>query len=464
MRCPKCGKDVELQNKQVGVDENGKPIFNKYAICKDCKKQWNLDKQKDKKAANANASNHIQSKESTPAKAKPAAEKDGTPKPMRANPATTAANRPSPKKEPVNKEPVKKLPVKKAPTEEEPSTENVVKKVPPKKRPASPESKPAAPSQKPASPSAKAPAPAKRTPSASAKANVSDSDAVPVKRAVPSGKPAASKRDSAESKTGTSGRPVRKPAQASPSGQKPAGQRPAPRNRPAAGDTGRRRPVTADEEQKYGNIPPEKVRVKRERAVKDSYEDMLATDPNRKPMNKKKAVPAEDTPKKKAAAASQVKRRPEPIVNDTLEKEEPDPKFRALRIVFGVISILAFAFFAYKGFMAGLNNISSGKNATTGTTYIVLALCMLVAGLLLLIMQKKRTIFSFVLPMIFYLACAAFAFFKRADDKFLLYGAIAGAVLAVIFLVLTIASRSGDDDYGYDDEYDDPFEEDHDNY
>ena len=28
MRCPKCGKDVELQNKQVGVDENGKPILN----------------------------------------------------------------------------------------------------------------------------------------------------------------------------------------------------------------------------------------------------------------------------------------------------------------------------------------------------------------------------------------------------------------------------------------------------
>ena len=45
MRCPKCGKDVELQNKQVGVDENGKPIFNEYAICRDCKKQWNLDKQ-----------------------------------------------------------------------------------------------------------------------------------------------------------------------------------------------------------------------------------------------------------------------------------------------------------------------------------------------------------------------------------------------------------------------------------
>ena len=50
MKCPKCGKDVILQKKQVGVDENGNPILNEYAICKDCKKQWNLDKQRAKKA------------------------------------------------------------------------------------------------------------------------------------------------------------------------------------------------------------------------------------------------------------------------------------------------------------------------------------------------------------------------------------------------------------------------------
>ena len=51
MKCPKCGKDVILQKKQVGVDENGNPVLNEYAICKDCKKQWNLDKQRAKKSA-----------------------------------------------------------------------------------------------------------------------------------------------------------------------------------------------------------------------------------------------------------------------------------------------------------------------------------------------------------------------------------------------------------------------------
>ena len=42
MKCPICGKELELRNKQVGTGENGEPVFNRYAICRDCKKQWNL--------------------------------------------------------------------------------------------------------------------------------------------------------------------------------------------------------------------------------------------------------------------------------------------------------------------------------------------------------------------------------------------------------------------------------------
>ena len=43
MKCPLCGKDVILQQKQVGTNENGEPIMNQYAICKDCKKHYTLD-------------------------------------------------------------------------------------------------------------------------------------------------------------------------------------------------------------------------------------------------------------------------------------------------------------------------------------------------------------------------------------------------------------------------------------
>ena len=93
-------------------------------------------------------------------------------------------------------------------------------------------------------------------------------------------------------------------------------------------------------------------------------------------------------------------------------------------------------------------------------TYVILALCMLVSALLYFIMQSKNTIFAFLLPMVFYLGGTVFAFIQRGDDLQLLIAAIAGAVLAVISLILAITSRGG----GYDDEeedYDDAFEDDY---
>ena len=51
MKCPICGKELELKKKQIGTDGNGEPVFNEYAICRDCRKQWNLDKQRAKRAA-----------------------------------------------------------------------------------------------------------------------------------------------------------------------------------------------------------------------------------------------------------------------------------------------------------------------------------------------------------------------------------------------------------------------------
>ena len=53
MKCPICKKDLEIKNKKVGVTEDGEPIYNEYAVCHDCKKQWNLDKHRAKKKAEA---------------------------------------------------------------------------------------------------------------------------------------------------------------------------------------------------------------------------------------------------------------------------------------------------------------------------------------------------------------------------------------------------------------------------
>lgn len=487
MRCPKCGKDVELQKKQVGVDENGKPIFNEYAICRDCKKQWNLDKQREKKAADANASNHTQSKESpagvespaddgtkiavpkrktVPADAKNTAPVSKTGGPAKKAPADSRPKAPV-KRAAVDEKadaPIKKTPkdvkpdapIKKTPTNVKPDAP--IKKTPTDTKAKAPVKKApvdgkANPPVKKAPADVRSSAPVKKTPADERKATEGNPSAAPVKKAAPAGKKNPSTRPA----------PGPKPApKATPD------EKPAPKKKPVPTDTGSNKPVKSSDEQRYSNIPPEKVRVKREKAVRASYEDMLAADPDRKPVKKKRPVPAEDSVSKKKPASSNAaparkKSAPQPMREVEPEIIEPKAKFRLLRIIFGIISIAAFAFFAYKGFLAGLDNISAGTKATTGTIYIVLALCMLVSGLLLLIMQKKRTILAFVLPMLFYIGSAVFAFLKRGEDNFLLYGAIAGAALAVIFLILTIASRGGDEEDDFDDDYDDPFEDDYDN-
>lgn len=208
----------------------------------------------------------------------------------------------------------------------------------------------------------------------------------------------------------------------------------------------------SEEGQRYGNIPSEKVRAKRERAVKKSYEDMLASDPDRKSVHKRKPAP-------------KPVEEPEEIEDE--EEYEDDyitPRFRVLRVIFGLLSIVTFGFFTYKGVISGLDSITSGSNSNIGTFYVIMALCMLISGLLLLILQKSNTIFAFLLPMLFYIGCSVIGFLKHGDDKMLLYSAIACVVLAVIFLILTILSRRDTEEDEDFDDYDDPFEEDHDNY
>ena len=50
MKCPICQNELELKRRKVGEDANGEAIYNEFAICHPCKKQWNLDKQRAKKA------------------------------------------------------------------------------------------------------------------------------------------------------------------------------------------------------------------------------------------------------------------------------------------------------------------------------------------------------------------------------------------------------------------------------
>ena len=390
MKCPICGKDLDLQNKQIGTSENGDPIFNEYAICHSCKKQWNLDKQRAKKIA---AKKAAEEKAKADAAARAAEEK------AKAEAAARAA-------------------------EEKAKAEAAAR---------------AAEEKAKADAAARA-AEEKRAARREAKARAR-------KEAI--ARLAADKGISEEEAE----RILKERARA----RKAAAQK-------AATDA---TATDNSEEQKYGNIPAEEIRDKREKAVRKGYEDMLATDPDSKAAKKKKKEEAET-----AKAKEDVKSRKMDDYDDEKSSDDEDddeyeyvdeyPRFRPGRIILGIISLLAFGFCIYKGFVTGLSTSGADVTSAPGMNYVIVALCMLITALLYFIMNNRDTLFAFLIPMILYIGGAVFAFLKHGDEFELLILAGVSGVLAVISLILAIASRGGDD-YDDEDDYDDPFEEEHDN-
>lgn len=384
MKCPICGKDLDLQNKQIGTSENGDPIFNEYAICHSCKKQWNLDKQRAKKIA---------AKKAAEEKAKAEAEARAAEEKAKAEAAARAA-------------------------EEKAKAEAAAR---------------AAEEKAKADAAARA-AEEKRAARREAKARAR-------KEAI--ARLAADKGISEEEAE----RILKERARA----RKAAAQK-------AATDA---TATDNSEEQKYGNIPAEEIRDKREKAVRKGYEDMLATDPDSKAAKKKKKEEAE-TAKAKEDVKSRKMDDYDDEDDDEYEYVDEYPRFRPGRIILGIISLLAFGFCIYKGFVTGLSTSGADVTSASGMNYVIVALCMLVTALLYFIMNNRDTLFAFLIPMILYIGCAVFAFLKHGDEFELLILAGVSGVLAVISLILAIASRGGDD-YDDEDDYDDPFEEEHDN-
>lgn len=626
MQCPICGKDVELQKKQVGVDEQGTPVFNQYAVCRDCKKQWNLDKQRAKKAASpsaagsggssASAQREVQKetavKKAAPVKRAPA---KGEQPVRQSSPKETAEQKSRTGKTVDEKEGIRRadsergaMP-KSAPgkaAEEKAGTRGTLRPSAQKEIPRREESEnpnqevsskagaggPAAgreaarrvrnsqtgkgPVHREGAAQAEREA-ARREGTVQAERAARREEAVQMEReaarrsgADPAGKETVRRKGAAQAEkdmarrnngdrkaereavgrnrtengvsearresTGNSERePQRKPGNGTPQAEQERGRRnpsgkpvsregtrgtvpgrapeekrpvhrPVPEGsaedreparkqgaavRRAQGKNGviRNMPVkeedaeqmqkkssdTEDASQQYGNIPPEQVRVKRERAVRKGYEDMLSTDPEHKPSGRKGRDPEEEDEEEERKRPAPEKKRPRTKEEDEDEYEEeedyaedeeyddydePVAKFRIIRIVFGILSLAAFGFFLYRGFFTGLDNIAAGIKSPAGTTYIVFAICMLVSGLLLLILNNRNTILAFVLPMAFYFGGAVYSFLKRGDDTLLLYSAIAGAVLGIVFLVLGVIS-SNQDDYDDSQDYDDPYGDDY---
>ena len=409
MKCPICGKELELKNKQIGTNENGDPIFNEYAICRDCRKQWNLDKQRAKKAA---------AKQSDPDKAsipeESALKKAETPKKATAQKNDAVKKAPSQKAVAPKAEAAKKAEAADAPQKSS-AQENTPKKAPAQENAGMPKKSASqkAAVQKETSPKSDAPRPKRRT---------SDGE--------------------------TSAAPAKKPVK----------KRPV---KNTASD--------AANEKRYSNIPPERVRAKHETTARKGYEDMLATGAIGKPIRKKKTQTDDDTRTiKKSSVSSAEARRKNTAVNYAAKKPEPEideydddyyedtPRFRVMRILLAVIPLAGFGYLMYKGFSTGLS--SAGDGTVSGLTFVILALCLLVSALLYFITLRTNSVFAFLLPMLFYLGGGVFAFLKKGDEFQLLIAAGACAVLAVITLILAITSRGGDD---YEDDYGNAFEDDY---
>ena len=403
MKCPICGKDLDLQNKQIGTSENGDPIFNEYAICHSCKKQWNLDKQRAKKIA---------AKKAAEEKAKAEAEARAAEEKAKAEAEARAA-------------------------EEKAKAEAAAR--------AAEEKAKAEAAARAAEEKAKADAAAR----AAEEKRAARREAKVRARKEAIARLAADKGISEEEAE----RILKERARA----RKAAAQK-------AATDA---TATDNSEEQKYGNIPAEEIRDKREKAVRKGYEDMLATDPDSKAAKKKKKEETET-----AKAKEDVKSRKMDDYDDEKSSDDEDddeyeyvdeyPRFRPGRIILGIISLLAFGFCIYKGFVTGLSTSGADVTSAPGMNYVIVALCMLVTALLYFIMNNRDTLFAFLIPMIVYIGGAVFAFLKHGDEFELLILAGVSGVLAVISLILAIASRGGDD-YDDEDDYDDPFEEEHDN-
>ena len=255
MQCPICKKDLEIKNKKIGENEAGEAIYNEFAICRDCKKQWNLDKQREKKkklAKEALAEKTVEAGKAAekPHKKRPAAEGE-----------KTSAERPAqPKKK-------KKRPV---------SPENAEKRT---ASSANPEV-PAHPKKKRPNPAAESERPVRKPrPKTEGSSEEQPSRPHPKKRPATSDRPLLKYAEGQEeSREKVRPRPKKK----RPEEAKPVHAIDNSSTR-IISDEADELKITApdlstpegEKEQTYSNIPPKHVREKREQEMRENYQNML---------------------------------------------------------------------------------------------------------------------------------------------------------------------------------------------
>lgn len=275
MKCPICENELEIRTKKTGENKNGDAIYNEFAVCHNCKKQWNLDKHRAKNSTSAPA----EEKEKTPAQ--PPRPKKKKKRPVQSSEGAVKINKPSVEKTDEAQEvprPKKKRPAPKPASEvpEHDSVENSAKK----------EADIHASEERPRPKKKKRPVP--KTENGETIVRPAYGDA-PEEVEAPA-RPRPKKKKRPASADGTPNAPTaEKPAQ-----PRPKKVRPAPKamdepveefidafeersaERPK---TKKRRPIdNTKEESTYSNIPPKHVREAREQEMRENYQAMLDED------------------------------------------------------------------------------------------------------------------------------------------------------------------------------------------
>ncbi len=277
MKCPICKNELEIKNKAVGKTENGETIYNEYAICHECKKQWNLDKQRAKSASAG----------------KEAAKQPGAPE----NPEPKKKRRPRPEdadrvpRQKAGEEAPERPRKKRRPRPEgaEGAPARPAKPGKASEAPENPETKPDAPAAEPAPErprKKKRPRPEGETGEA-AEAPRPKKKKRPRPEGAPEGEPKQASSAAPRKSTPESDAPAERPRKK----KRPANVKPAPRamDEPIQeftdaieGDqeerprVGKRRDMKIEpEEQMYSNIPPRHIRESREQEMRENYQNML---------------------------------------------------------------------------------------------------------------------------------------------------------------------------------------------
>ena len=250
MQCPICKKDLEIKNKKVGENEAGEAIYNEFAICRNCKKQWNLDKQREKKKKLA--------KEAQTGKAGETVEKPRKKHPATEGERTSAEHPTQPKKK-------KKRPISPDATEKQATS-------------VAPEA-PARPKKKRPHPAVEGDKPMRKPrPQTEGSSEERTSKSHPKKRPVDSDRPLLKYAENQENAT--------EEVRPRPKKKRPEEDKPAHKidnsTTPIISEEENQKITTpelpSEEEEKvqtYSNIPPKHVREKREQEMRENYQNML---------------------------------------------------------------------------------------------------------------------------------------------------------------------------------------------